>query len=237
MGSATTTEDTVGRAVQALSSAQALSPSDITDALASIMSDRVMEGASEVAVPEVADVISDEERQALELLPRVFAKVTQPGSPVPLSVKETDLLLEERTALATVEKMVKARKESIRVLVQNAIDAALLEAGEADEETPRDAHGWFLLKGEATGEHHGRFVRTVRKGTVQIDLDRLREMADDPDCDLLDHSDWLAMTRQTRVFDEAKAALALNQNPDLLRALVDATVTTGASTVLNQRKK
>jgi hypothetical protein len=70
-----------------------------------------------------------------------------------------------------------------------------------------------------------------------VDLDKLKALADDPECELLDHDDWLAVTRQTRVFDEAKASLVLRDKPELLRALAAATVPGAANTVINQRKK
>lgn len=226
------TTDLIGTEIEALSSSQDV---DVQAVLNRLTADAAVSDDA-VATRPTPSIITDEERDALARLPELFGQVC-PTAPAPLTTDEADALLAERTLLATVEKLAKTRKDDIRAIVSNALDAVLTESGDADDDTPRDTHGWFLVPGEVAGASNGRFVRTVRRGSASVDLDRLRELADDPDCELLDHDDWLALTRQTRVFDEAKAALVLRDKPELLRALAEATVPGTASTVINQRKK
>jgi hypothetical protein len=236
MSDTTTTTDKVTTEIAVLASRQTVTSEDVNSALATIVSDQLSAGATSATTPPTPTTISEAEREALSRLPEVFGRVA-PEAPAPLSSLEADALLVERTLLGTIEKLVKTRKDDIRAIVNNALDAALAESGEVDDDTPRDAHGWCLVPGEVAGDTEGRFVRTVRRGSVSVDLDRLQQLADDPECNLLTHEDWLALTRQTRVFDEAKAALALRDNPELLRALAEATVTTGANTVVTQKKR
>jgi len=225
--------DLVGTEIEALSSSQDV---DVQAVLNRLTAEAATTAEDAAVTRPTPSTITEEERSALASLPEVFGRVC-PTTPAPLSTEDTDALLAERTLLATVEKLAKTRKDDIRAIVSNALDAVLTESGEADEDTPRDAHGWFLVSGEVAGAQNGKFVRTVRRGSASVDLDKLKALADDPECELLDHDDWLAVTRQTRVFDEAKASLVLRDKPELLRALAAATVPGAANTVINQRKK
>lgn len=93
--------------------------------------------------------------------------------------------------------------------------------------------GHFAAKAYIDGEDEAVqecFEVRVSKGKAAMSRERLKELADDPDVDFIDHKDYLSMTTQVREFDPAKAIIAVRKKPELLRAVGQAT-TTSAPTV------
>lgn len=192
-----------------------------------------------VAAPEhipLPAVITDDEQAALAKLPEVYGQVV-PTERRELLPDERVALLEERTVLKTIKTMVERRSDDIRTSVFNDFDVQAEEAGEVTEDTVRDTNGHYVLKGstsiEGTGE---RFSREVRGGSPTLDTEVLRKMAEDPGVEDFTHEDYLAMTSQVRVFDEAKATLALRKNPHLLKAIRTATTRNRPTAALYVRK-
>lgn len=177
--------------------------------------------------------ITEDESNALARIPEVFASVV-PDEVRTLTADEVDKLLEERAIIKTVTGMLGSRLDDIALTALNHSDAAF-EAGDtegvlygADDEPLRNKDGHVIRKQKIRGEDPAiktHFSLEARKGSPKIDLALLEKMADDPKIDTIDHQDYLAMTTQTRVFDENKAMLLLKKRPELLRAIREATTT------------
>ena len=93
--------------------------------------------------------------------------------------------------------------------------------------------GHIAAKAYIDGEDeqvHECFEVRVSKGKASMSEASLRDQAQDEQADYIDHKDYLSMTTQVRVFDPAKAIIAVRKKPELLRAVAKAT-TTSAPTV------
>lgn len=204
-----------------------------------------------VALPEPSKValpvaLSDEVTEALAKLPEVYGEVV-PDTKRKLEDAEVDSLLVERATLKSVEKAIKARVDDISLIVLNHSDVSYSVDGDADGgETMLGADGLPLRNKDGhvirkVALHGGdpaittKFSVEARKGSPSIDLAKLKAISEDADADYFTHEDWLAMTSQTRVFDENKAMIQLRKNPKLLRAVAEATKTATPSVAVYQR--
>lgn len=190
--------------------------------------------------------ISDDEKAAIEKLPEVFASVV-PTEPRQVTPHEVGLLLEERSVLKTVEKLVGKRVDDIALTMLNHNDAAFEEGVEddttevllgVDGEPLRNKDGHIVRKAKVRADDPAiktHFSMEARKGSPSIDLKKLEALGKDEEVDYITHADYLAMTTQTRVFDENKAILHLKKNPGLLRALREASGTGPAVIAVYQR--
>ncbi len=195
-------------------------------------------------VPPLPSPMTDAQKAALARLPEVYGKVV-PQERRKLSLEEANALIAERMVIDQVKTMVESRREAIRTTVYNHLDVEVEEAAQksmaasgsgAWDVPPVDDKGHYIAEGEVRGQAEKRFTREVRNPTPTLDVGRLRAMADDPDCSLLTHEDYLAMTEPVRVVNEARVMAALKRNPALLAAVAEATVSGKTTTALNMRK-
>lgn len=183
-------------------------------------------------------VITTEQRVALAKLTEVFG-VVAPDSRRTLTVPEIASLVDERVILDEIATLVETRKtDGIREAVANHLDLLIdQEAAEAAQEgreyalPPKDVRGHYVREGRAVAPDKPKaFSRETRSGGVAMDPDVLRLLADDPSlrervAEVLagtgtyDHDDYLAMTRSTRVWDEAKVMMHLRTHPHLVHVL------------------
>lgn len=167
--------------------------------------------------------LTEAQTAALEKIKQVFGAV-QPTTRRSLTSQEIATLAQERAVIDTILSMAGDRKEGIRDTVHVHFDTRAEAAGLVDDSTPRhEERGFYLLPGEedpdpVTGK---AFSRSVRGGAPTLDPKALEALADDPDSSMT-RKDYLAMTRQVRVFDEAKFMLHLRANPDLVPVVAGA---------------
>jgi hypothetical protein len=142
-----------------------------------------------------------------------------------LATPEITALIKERMVLDEIANMVAARKDGLRTTVFNHLDVKVEGSAAFDaDEVQVDDKGHFVVAGEARGEGVSkRFTREPRSAAPDLSVDKLKAMADDPECDLLTPQDFLAMTEQRRVVSEPRVMMALQRNPKLLRAIAEAT--------------
>lgn len=186
--------------------------------------------------------ISDEERIALTRLPEVFG-VVNPDTVRELDSAEIEAIATERRTIDIVLGFLDTRKTAeIREIIANHFDAKAVREGlvfAADvldddgnvihEATPRDDKGHFVLKQkEPVGDSKDSFVRETRKGAAPtlngaalLDAYERKEIT---------REQYLACTRETRVFDELKARAAIKKDPALLFRLKGAFVPGGQET-------
>lgn len=203
------------------------------------------------AAPPAVPAITEAQRAALTKVVEVFGGVV-PETRRTLTTPEVARLIEERLTLDEIENLAKKRKEGIRTTVCNHLDVKVEEeaaearaAGETVELPQRAADGHYIKAGKvgAPGQPQ-QFSRETRSGSVSVDPDLLRALADDPALQqaLADagvtftHDDYLAMTRPVRVIDEARVMLHLRQHPSLVHALKLATKTGQPSAAVSMRK-
>jgi len=160
-----------------------------------------------------------------------------------LTAQEVSLLLKERDALATVEKMVADRKDSIRtmVLLHNDVahtDTQAQAQAEAEAQDPTqpsqawqqrvdtdvdtDKDGHLCIKARIEGEPGSETCFSIEpkagsKG--RINPAKIAALAEDPNAEWITHQDWLDCTDQERVLSEPKLLLLLKRKPSLVRML------------------
>ena len=184
--------------------------------------------------------ITKAERAALERLPDVFGQVV-PTEVRALTPKEVDQLLDERRVLKTIEDMAKKRtSDGIRTTVLNHNDTVFTEGKDEAElkEADRTKDGHYVAGGKypGEGEDEQQFSVEVTKGKPALNPNTLKALAEDKDVEWFTHADYLAMTTQTRVFDEAKVMLLLKKKPELVRAVREATVRSNPTLTVIPRK-
>jgi hypothetical protein len=192
---------------------------------------RLLAGTMEPeSVPEklpVPAIITPTEKLALKKLPEAF------GSVVPLERRrltffELTEIYGERQLLDTVETMVNRRKANLKLTVVNHFDVTLEKNDAVGPETLRQNEGHYLIpSSEPIPETHQKFTWEISEGAPQISPMELQKMAEDPECELISHDEWLSMTvipTPRRVFSEEKAMKALRANPKLMEAMAKATI-------------
>lgn len=181
-----------------------------------------------VPAPSLPAVITPAQRKALERLPEVFGKVS-PAEVRAVEPQEITDLLDERQTLATIKGLVEARMtDGIRTIILNHNDKVFERDATEEQikETPKDKEGHYIVGGKhpgTPGENDKQFSVETGKGTVVLDPNALQALAADEDEPWFTHKDYIAMTTQTRVFDEAKVMLLLKKKPNLVRAVQKAT--------------
>ncbi len=215
------------------------------------MSDLLKEVAKPAAPDEVKitpvplpTAITPDEKAALERLMDVYGSVV-PSERRRLEPAEVSKALVERGVLKTVEAMVGRRISDLNHIVLNHSDVEVDE-GETDglltapDGTPfRNKDGHYIRKAKLPGddpEITTQFSLETRNGSATLSAAALKEIADDPEKPWFTHEDYLAFTRQERVFDENKAMLVLRTRPELLRAIQEATTTSQPSVAVYERK-
>lgn len=171
--------------------------------------------------------------EALDRLPVVYGqvRVTEPRELSPL---EREALLAERDQIDALLGLAK-RKEVIREYLATDLDRVAERTGAAvPGETPRDKAGHYLLDGEVPVPGTGRKItRTLNRAKVGVSNDRLLAAYE---ADRLTRAQFLAVTREVRVYDPAKAQVAVVSDPGLLHLLAEhATVTAPPVAVVQPR--
>lgn len=174
--------------------------------------------------------MTDASLDAIEALPRVFNKV-HPAAPKILSDEDLVSLYEEREVLRTAMEPLSGRDEVIKEIVRHHMDLVALQDNRAvprdkvvngnvvAEASPRDTAGHFILASKGNPERANipgtgqAWSREYRQGAVSYahaaeDLLALYEAGD------ITREQYLAMTREQRVFDETKVMEAVRKDPE-----------------------
>lgn len=175
------------------------------------------EKAKEPKAP-AAVAMTDELREALEMLPKVFgqAQVTEIRQ---LTETERRALGEEQRVVEAILKPLEMRAEAIKETVRHHMDQVALAEGKVGQDTETDRHGHYVIAAKGEPERVAipgtdkEWSREYRAGAVSIEGHRLLEMYEAGE---IDRKTYLAMTRQVRVFDEHKALAAMEKDPGLL---------------------
>ena len=178
--------------------------------------------------------ITEEQRTAIRRLPEVYGKINPMGRRA-LTAPETSSLLDERDTLKKVEAMVTARVADITLIAHNHLDAKIDESVPQGKRPPMDAKGHYIVEGRlGVPEVAEEFSREVSEGSASLSESSLKALVDSGD---LTAKQYLAMTSQVRVIDEAKIMIALRKDPTLIRAIAKATKPGKKSVSMYVRKK
>ena len=183
----------------------------------------------EPAFPKFAE-ITDATKSAMLVLPEVVGEV-RPTEPRVLEPEEIVTLFREQEAVRTVLTNLKSVDEDIKEVVRHHMDKQaeqdnrvipkrIVRNGQVvAEATERDANGHYLLATKGNPE------RVVVEGTGMAYSNEYRESAaaiSNASVELLDLYDrgeitreqYLALTKETRVYDETKVMAAMSKDPE-----------------------
>jgi len=183
-------------------------------------------------------VLTPEVKEALEQMAEVFAAV-QPTERRTLTDTEVAALFLEREVVKQVSEVLAGREENIKEYVRNHMDVVAEETGRVDANTPRDTKGHYVVAAKGEPERlnvagtNQAFSREFRAGSASVDGSRLLDMYEAGE---ISREDYLAFTREMRVFDEDKALKAINDDPQRLAILARLAVPAQPSTALFVRK-
>ncbi len=191
------------------------------------------------AVPRTP-ILTAEDKAALARLPEVFGKVLVEERRS-LKADEIAALHEERKVVKQVVTVLAGREGVINENIRHHVDVDHEERGVAVpkdkvhagrvivEATPRDASGHYIFasQGDPTRVHipdtNEDFSLEYRKGSdggVQIDANHLLDLLESEE---ITRAQYLALTREVRVFDEAKARQAILKDETLLEVIAKVT--------------
>lgn len=195
--------------------------------------------------------LTSEVQQALNALPEVFGK-TNIEKRRTMTEDEISLVYREHEALKAIEDVLKNRRDNLKTYVRHHMDVDGEESGIAapadvyDEEgqkvreaSPRDPHGHYVLGEKGKPERlnvpgtNQAFSREASSYKAQVSGDRLTELFNAGE---ITREDYLAFTREVRVFDEDKARKALAKDRRLLGLLARITERGGMKSALYVRK-
>lgn len=184
-------------------------------------------------LPKPAE-IAEKQRAAMAKVPDVFGQVV-PTERRALEPVEVKALVEEKQTLDTVKKMAETRLKDITLTVHNHLDVEI-EAALPEADRPiRDDNGHYIVAGEAPapGEEQ-QFTREVKNYAASLSVEGLQLQEA---LGLLSHEDFLAMTSQVRVVDEAKVMQAVRKKGELVHVLAAATTAGKQGTSVQLRKR
>lgn len=195
-------------------------------------------GAALIPFPDVpkTPVLTDEDKEALALLPTVFAK-TLVETRRALEPQEIADLFTERETVKKVVEVLSGRVEVINENVRTHVDVDHEARGIAvpkdyvregvvlTEATPRDAAGHYIFAAKSeptrvnipgTNKDFSLEYRAGQDGGVEINATHLLDLYESGE---ITRAQYLALTSERRVFDEKKAADAIVKDPTLLAVI------------------
>lgn len=177
--------------------------------------------------------ITPEDKRALLDLPKVFGQVNLMERRT-LTDEEIVAVRTEQAVLRQIEALMKGRDEALKEYVRTHMDVEAEAQGIAVpkdvvrgghvvvESTPRDQAGHYILasKGkpfrvDIPGTNQ-QYSSEYRAGTVSIDPHVLDDMLENGE---ISREDYLSVTVERRVFDEAKAQKAMLARPERISLL------------------
>lgn len=171
--------------------------------------------------------LTEAEQDAITALLQVIEDVRLPSSARKMEPKEISDVVRLKAAAEKAGKAVEKATLAAKVAFFNHADEVATEKGQVDDTTPITKEGWFVIEDKISGAVPGegqKPVREVRSGSVTLAAEDLKALVDSGD---LDHADYLALTRQVRVLDEARLHEVIDRKPHLAE-VIDKAVKVGS---------
>lgn len=174
--------------------------------------------------------MTPEAQAAIDALPSVFNQVA-PEGPKILTDDELVALYGEREVLRAAMAPLSERDEVIKEIVRHHMDLVAEQANVAVPKdivrdgqviapaTPRDSNGHYVIASKGNPERvripqtNQAWSREYREGRVNF-TDAATDLLDLYEAGEITREEYLAFTRETRVFDETKAMDALRKDPE-----------------------
>ena len=207
-----------------------------------------------IPFPEIPTpvTLTDEIKQALNALPEVFGKVNLQDRREMTDAEVLDVY-KEHEALKALEDVLKGRRDNLKTYVRHHMDVQAEREDRAkaadvfDTETgekiadasPRDKAGHYVLGEKGKPERlniadtNQAFSREASSYKASLSGERLTELAD---AGVITREQYLALTREVRVFDEDKARKSIMKDKSLLGVLARITERGGMKSALYVRK-
>ncbi len=166
-------------------------------------------------------VMTDALIGALTVLPAVFAK-KQVAEIRQLSPEELEALAEEYETIDAILKPLKTRQDAIKENVRHHLDQRGVVSGRVNDDTVVDASGHYVFARPQQPDilpmpgTDKQWSNQYSSGSVSIQGEKLLTMYEAGE---ITRAEYLAFTREVRVFDEAKAFAAIAKNPSMLGIL------------------
>lgn len=174
--------------------------------------------APKKAKPAVVVAMTDALVGALTVLPAVFAK-KQVAEIRQLSPEELEILAEEYETLDAILKPLKTRQDAIKETVRHHFDQRGVASGRVDDDTEVDSNGHYVFARPQQPDvlpmpgTDKVWSNQYSSGSVSIQGEKLLAMYE---AEEITRAQYLALTREVRVFDEEKAFASIAKDPSLL---------------------
>lgn len=196
-------------------------------------------------------VMTPEVQSALNDLPEVFGKVNLDKRRT-MTPEEILDVYKEHEALKALETALADRRDNLKEYVRTHLDVDAEEENRAiphdvftkngekvAEASPRDKHGHYVLGEKGKPERlnipgtNQAFSREASSYKAALSGDRLNELFE---AGQITREEYLAFTREVRVFDETKARAAIQKDKKFLGLLAKITERGGMKSALYVRK-
>lgn len=173
--------------------------------------------------PQAAPVVemTPELKNDLAALPHVFGRV-QPDEVRTLSLGEQEALYAEQMVVKGIVKVLALREEAIKQTIRGHMARQAEVMQQVTEDTPLDKNGFPIVARKGAPQRANipgttqAWSLEYREGTPEVQGERLLELYEAGE---ITRAEYLAFTKEVRVFDERKAMAAMEKDPTLLNVL------------------
>lgn len=207
----------------------------VTDVLNAAKPVKDVVSLAETPIPQSAALNEDAE-EALSQVGKLLSELELPDRRRMLTPAELETLTRTYMAWDKASKGLGRSRDQIKAAIFNHFDAVAAHDGKIDLDTQHTSEGWAIVADKTSAIVQGldvKLTREVAGGKTELDLDRLNDLVED---EVIAREDFLAMTRQVRVVDEARALEWLRKNPQRAHLLLEGTKTGSARASLYLRK-
>jgi hypothetical protein len=207
----------------------------VTDVLNAAKPQKDLVTLAETPIPGSA-ALNEEAEEAVSRVGKLLAELDLPDRRRMLTRDELETLTRTYVEWDKASKGLAASREQIKAAIFNHFDAVAAHDGKIDLDTQHTKEGWAIVEDKTSAVVPGldvKLTREVAGGKTELDVDRLRDLVED---EVIEQEDFLALTRQIRVVDEARALEWLRKNPGRAHLLLEGTRTGSARASLYLRK-
>lgn len=207
----------------------------VTDVLNAAKPQKDLVALAETPIPRSAALNEDAE-EAVARVAKLLSELDLPDRRRMLTTAELETLTRTYVEWDKASKGLAASREQIKAAIFNHFDAVAAHDGLIDLDTQHTKEGWAIVEDKTSAVVPGldvKLTREVAGGKTELDVDRLRDLVED---EVIEQADFLALTRQIRVVDEARALEWLRKNPERAHLLLEGTRTGSARASLYLRK-
>jgi hypothetical protein len=207
----------------------------VTDVLNAARPEKDLVALAETPIPRSA-ALNEEAEEAVSRVGKLLAELDLPDRRRMLTATELETLTRTYVEWDKASKGLTASREQIKAAIFNHFDAVAAHDGKIDLDTQHTKEGWAIVEDKTSAVVPGldvKLTREVAGGKTELDIDRLRDLVED---EVITQEDFLALTRQIRVVDEARALEWLRKNPGRAHLLLEGTRTGSARASLYLRK-